>query len=260
MLRTVVIVFAAFYLTVWLPEETTAAGPQGNGVPSVAVIEHEAEHVEQQIQPASTKTTPLSVRPVAGVALLVALSTALFLLLRRVQRFSSSDKETADGEGEGAEGPTAGFKPAVGPGGKPIVEWLTGEENLETWGAAEVAAADPEFDSKAYPPAHPPVVLTKEEVETKIKEMKHVLKLIDEGEKSGSMADSTGESVGHRLREAFGLRQENKLAQFDKAVTQEMVATFNDLISAIEGVLFRVYGTRSEDMDESGRRRGDVSQ
>ncbi|CDI87344.1 hypothetical protein, conserved [Eimeria praecox] len=94
MLRSVVIAAAAAYMGVVLPERTSAAEPLGSEVAVHTAVENAVEEAPQeQVPPVPMKTASLSSKPVLGVALIFALSTALFLLLKCIQRSASSQKE-----------------------------------------------------------------------------------------------------------------------------------------------------------------------
>lgn len=94
MLRSVVIAAVAAYMGVLLPERTSAAEPLGSEVAVRTAVENAVEEAPQeQVPPVPVKTASLSSKPVLGVALIFALSTALFLLLKCIQRSASSQKE-----------------------------------------------------------------------------------------------------------------------------------------------------------------------
>ncbi|CDI84749.1 hypothetical protein EPH_0058980 [Eimeria praecox] len=79
---------------VLLPERTCAAEPLGSEVAVHTAVENAVEEAPQeQVPPVPMKTASLSSKPVLGVALIFALSTALFLLLKCIQRSASSQKE-----------------------------------------------------------------------------------------------------------------------------------------------------------------------
>ncbi|CDJ32837.1 uncharacterized protein EMH_0013890 [Eimeria mitis] len=130
---------AVAYLAVSLPGLSTAVDPDGNGNSSPLTIENTVEDaVQEQILDAPLKGASPSIRRALGVGLVVALATTLFLLLKCIQRLTSSQeaggatrRRLADKDKEQDE--CDKLEEAIGGGGEESEE----DEELAAIGGAE---------------------------------------------------------------------------------------------------------------------------
>ncbi|CDI77171.1 hypothetical protein, conserved [Eimeria acervulina] len=242
MFRAPAVAAAAAYLTISVLEGASAGHPHGQEVPFQPVIEHGVGNgkVHRHIEPTQLRPTFALIRSLFGGGLLMALCLGFFFLLRSTRSFAlfqkgvkeegrrraSEEAQTGDDGREDEEGKTAragGQGAALDAQGSIVNE------------ADTLKAID-------YPPADDPVTLGLQEVQSRIGQMETVLKWIAEAEESGRSVDSTGESLGHRLRLGFQYRQKNRNAEFEPSVPEEQVSKFKSLVGEIEQTLGRHYG------------------
>ncbi|CDJ35636.1 uncharacterized protein EMH_0099100 [Eimeria mitis] len=96
------------------------------------------------------------------------------------------------------------------------------------------------------PEPHPPVTLTKEEVEERASEMQQVAELINKGMEGRSNEAAGGRSLRGLLRQGFECRQKNKGAEFGPDVPQDLVDKFRKLVDEMEKFLYVHYGVGSK--------------
>ncbi|CDJ56999.1 hypothetical protein EMWEY_00005600 [Eimeria maxima] len=106
--------------------------------------------------------------------------------------------------------------------------------------------------SVILPPARGRGVLGKKEVETRIRYMERVLQLIEECEESDDKVDSTGQTLGHRLRLASDCVSYYDRPEFDDSVTLEQLTDFNSLFDKMKDIIKRHWGTdeSSDDVEK----------
>ncbi|CDJ50271.1 hypothetical protein EBH_0080790 [Eimeria brunetti] len=262
---------AATYPNFWVPEQTSAAAPPDNGVPYLPAIHEPLEDVlQEQVLPVPRRAASPPIRPALGIVLLGGLSTALFLLLRCVQRFASSQKAAgganksgpADAEGEPGEckklkellANDGGDNGAMGEGafgGQPPIEEPTQMNALEMPQEDEYSEVDdslntppkenpPERDYTIpkrfsdYPPADPPVTLGKQEVQDRIYDMQEVLDFLYTGKRDDTEEGTGGYSLAYLVKRAYRWRQTNKNAKFGPDVTEEQIKKFERLMNDAE--------------------------
>ncbi|CDJ36502.1 uncharacterized protein EMH_0018830 [Eimeria mitis] len=237
---------AAAYLTISLAEGARAADLLGQKVSYIPPVEHRAgnEEIRQKI-PLTPLKASNQIRPVLGAALLVALSVGLYLLLRSAhglaffKKGAEKDKELDEAEWDMVEDVQTGGGRSKDEGGKGSGAGRRGPRT----DAEGSLAGTTRRPSIKYPPADDPVTLGPEKVDSRIRKMEQVLQWIHEGDDdSGHGLDSTGEALPHRLRQAYGLRQKNKNADFEPSVPADRISKFRELVERIEEMLDQYYG------------------
>ncbi|CDI85493.1 hypothetical protein EPH_0015860 [Eimeria praecox] len=100
----------------------------------------------------------------------------------------------------------------------------------------QASSTSPNNDSSDRPSGLGP-----EEVQSRIREMERLLRLVKEGEQSESKVDSEDGVLGHRLRELWLCFWKNEYAVCGPDVPEDLASTFKALVDDMDKTLKRNY-------------------
>ena len=262
-MRTAAFVALAAYLTISEVRGTSAADVQDHKASSYPSFAHGVgnEQMQQHIEEAESKRPARGFRAPWVLTLLAAgLGAGLLLLVKSVLSHTRSGKKASQGEWEVLEEAKTGGDQRGGEAEEeePSDVWQTAE-GFE--GADQMALKGDDYEfwegrmkdllkGKAPPdglwpfePPYSPVTIGVEETLSRIDRMQRLAQWVREGFESGTVTDSAGGVLGHRVREARAVQQQNKNVQFDSSVPEELAEKFRDCVGLLEKIIefFVVY-------------------